>query len=144
MIDDAQAIKNLVHSYCELLDLGDIAGLERLFERCSVVVPGMPEPLVGAESIQRLVVESVQLYDGIPSTKHFVGNIILDIADDRSTAWCRSYYVALQARPGLPLQPIISGRWHDVFTRDEGQWWFAERAIHADLMGDISAHIARR
>jgi hypothetical protein len=40
-----------------------------------------------------------------------------------------------------PPGPILAGRWHDRFERDGDQWRFADRLIHADLVGDLRFHI---
>jgi hypothetical protein len=50
----------------------------------------------------------------------------------------------LQAVPGLPLQPIASGRYHDRFERHDGEWVFAERRVSIDLVGDVSHHLRNR
>ncbi len=84
---------------------------------------------------------AVNLYDGIPSTKHLITHVTVEVDDDRRSASARSYYTALQARPGLPLQPILAGRWHDRFERDGDPWRFAERLIYTDLVGDLRFHI---
>ena len=47
----------------------------------------------------------------------------------------------LQAVPGLPLQPILAGRYHDRFEQDEGTWWFSERRYQIELIGDLSHHM---
>jgi len=47
----------------------------------------------------------------------------------------------LQAVPGLPLQPILAGRYHDRFERRSGVWWFSERRYLVDLVGDVSHHL---
>jgi hypothetical protein len=52
-------------------------------------------------------------------------------------------FAALQALPGLSLQPVASGRYHDRFERRDGQWRFAERRVHVDLVGDVSRHLRR-
>jgi hypothetical protein len=57
------------------------------------------------------------------------------------TAAARTYFTVLQARPDLPLQPIIAGRYHDRFERAGGKWRFAERVIIPDLVGDLSRHL---
>src|SRR5262249_28457768 len=76
-----------------------------------------------------------------PSTKHLVTNLIVEIDDDRRAATARSYYTALQARPSLPLQPILSGRFHDRLERDGKSWHIVERVIYCDLVGDVRFHI---
>lgn len=141
MAEDIQAIKNLIYSYAELLDTGDIEGLGRLFTSATQRTSGTPEELQGAAAVQRLIEDAVHLYDGIPGTKHLITNVIVDVADDRTSATARSYYTALQARPELPLQPILAGRWHDRFERDGDNWRFADRLIYTDLVGDLRFHI---
>lgn len=141
MTDDVQAIKNLVYSYAELLDTGDIEGLARLFTGATLRTSGSSDELRGAAAVQRLIEDSVHLYGGIPGTKHLVTNVIVEISDDRRSATARSYYTALQARPELPLQPILAGRWHDRFELEDDRWGFADRLIYADLVGDLRFHI---
>jgi 3-phenylpropionate/cinnamic acid dioxygenase small subunit len=79
--------------------------------------------------------------DGTPSTKHVISNVTVDVEDGGDTAAARSYFTVLQARPDLPLQPIIAGRYHDRFERVDGAWRFAERLIITDLIGDLSQHL---
>lgn len=140
-MNDVQAITNVVCSYAEMLDAGDLDGLHRLFARATVYTPGAEEPLEGTDAIRRLIVDAVHLYDGAPSTKHLVTNLIVEIDGTGTSATARSYYTALQARPELPLQPIIAGRWHDRLQKHGDQWWLVERRIYADLVGDLTHHI---
>ncbi len=141
MSDDIQAIKNLIHSYAELLDGGDLEGIGQLFERATLRSHGRDHVLQGADAVRQLLKSSVRLYDGIPSTKHLITNVSVEVDDGRRSARARSYYTALQARPELPLQPILAGRWHDRFERDGDQWRFTERVIHTDLVGDLRFHL---
>jgi hypothetical protein len=41
----------------------------------------------------------------------------------------------------LALQPIVSGRYQDVFERGDGQWRFVHRRVRTDLVGDVSRHL---
>lgn len=141
MVDDVQAIKNVVLSYVELLDLGDLDGLANVFARATVRTHRSAIELRGAEAFKEFIEHGVQFYDGIPSTKHVVSNLIVEIDDDRHTATARSYYTAFQARPELPLQPILAGRFHDRLERDGEDWHIVERVIYADLIGDLRFHV---
>jgi len=141
VVDDVQAIKNIVLSYVELLDLGDLDGLAAVFDRATVRVPGLEQELRGAQEFRDFIARSVQFHDGIPSTKHVVSNLIVEVDDDRRSATARSYYTALQARPELPLQPILAGRFHDRLERDHESWHIVERVIHVDLIGDVRFHV---
>ena len=77
--------------------------------------------LTGQDAIQALYAATTRIHpDGTPGTKHVTTNLILDIDDEAGTASARSYWTVLQAVPGLPLQPILAGRYHDRFERAEG------------------------
>jgi hypothetical protein len=138
--DDVQAINNLVFSYAELFDVGDFDSAVRLFAHATVSVAGSDYQARGPAA-RSLLTDLVQLHDGVPRTKHIVANVIVEIEPDGLSASTRSYYVALQAIPNLPLQPILAGRWHDKLEKVNGRWRFVDRVIYCDLMGDISHHI---
>ena len=140
-MDDVQAITNVVLSYVELLDLGDLDGLANVFARATVRIHGSANELRGAAAYKEFIEQGVQFYDGVPSTKHVVSNLIVEIDEDRRTATARSYYTAFQARPELPLQPILAGRFHDRLECDGDQWHIVERVIYADLVGDLRFHV---
>jgi hypothetical protein len=125
----------------ELLDLVDIDGLATLFTKATVRTHGSEQELRGADAVKQLIQGSIHLYEGIPSTKHVVTNIIVEIGDDRRSATARSYWTAFQARPELPLQPILAGRWHDGLERGDDGWHIVERVIYVDLVGDVRFHI---
>lgn len=140
-MDDVHAIKNVVLSYVALLDLGDLDGLANVFARATVRIHGSANELRGAAAYKEFIEQGVQLYDGVPSTKHVVSNLMVEIDDDRRTATARSYYTAFQARPELPLQPILAGRFHDRLEREGDHWHIVERVIYADLVGDLRFHV---
>ena len=142
MPSDEQAILALIHAYAERLDDGDLDGVAALFADATWRTPARAQPLRGTAAVRRAY-DGVLLYDGRPSTKHVITNVTIDIAADAATASARSYFTVLQARPGLPLQPIICGRYHDAFARSAGGWRFADRLILSDLIGDLSRHLRR-
>ena len=87
--------------------------------------------LTGKEAIRGLFTATTRLHpDGTPGTKHVTTNLILEIDEDSGTASARSYWTVLQAVPGLPLQPILAGRYHDRFARATDRWKFTETAVH--------------
>jgi SnoaL-like domain len=91
----------------------------------------------GAAAIETMLRNTVILYDdGTPKTKHLITNISIEVDEDARTGTARSYVTVLQSRPGLRLQPIASGRYHDRFERHDGEWVFAERRVSIDLLGD--------
>ena len=82
------------------------------------------------------------MYDGVPRTKHVITNPIIEVNEEEGTATCRSVYTVIQQADDAPLQPVICGRYHDQFVRDEtGNWRYAYRDYSLmDLVGDMSRH----
>lgn len=145
-VDSARKIENLLYTYAERIDRGDLDGVAELFTHATIFGQenGPPETqFVGVEGARRMYGMSTRLYDddGTPKTKHITSNAIIEVDDAGGTATCRSYYCVVQATPALPLQPIIAGRYHDTFQVIDGEWWFATRTLFVDLMGDLSQHL---
>ena len=94
----------------------------------------------GRDRVRQMYEASTRLYDGgTPLTKHVTTNAQVHVEGERGSA--RSYFTVFQATPALPLQPIISGRYHDTFHRLEGRWWFESRTMLVDHVGDLSHHL---
>ena len=137
---DEQQILNLMYRYMEATDDGDFATRAQLFEHATIVFPEPMGSLTGGDAIAANFASRQRLYDGIPRTSHICTNVHIEISADRSEARARSRYLVLQETEDLPLQPIITGRYHDRFERVDGAWRFAERRFVVDLVGDMSAH----
>ncbi len=145
MSDSAQAITNLIYTYAELLDAGDLDGVAALFThgRICGVENGPPETVFdGPERVRAMYEMATRLYeDGTPKTKHNTSNVQLYLDEDAGTARGKSYYCVTQATPDLPLQVIVTGHYHDTFHRVDGQWWFDSRTMFVDQVGDVSQHL---
>jgi 3-phenylpropionate/cinnamic acid dioxygenase small subunit len=135
-----RAIENLIATYAELVDDGDFAGLGTLL--ADATFTGSGAPVSGPAAIEKMFRDTVIVYDdGTPRTKHVTTNVIIEADEEAGTAASRAYFTVLQALPGLPLQPIASGRYRDRFEHRDGQWRFAERRVRVDLVGDVSHHL---
>jgi 3-phenylpropionate/cinnamic acid dioxygenase small subunit len=135
-----RAIENLIATYAELVDDGDFAGLGTLL--ADAIFTGSGAPVSGSAAIEKMFRDTLIVYDdGTPRTKHVTTNLIIEADEEAGTAVSRAYFTVLQALPGLPLQPIASGRYRDRFECHEGQWRFAERHVRVDLTGDVSHHL---
>lgn len=146
MADSARDIENLLYTYAELIDLGDLDGVADLFTHARIFGQenGPPETVFeGREGAARMYGMSTRIYDdtGTPKTKHLTTNARIEVDDEAGTASSRSYYCVVQATDALPLQPIITGRYHDTFQRIDGVWWFATRTLFVDQVGDLSHHL---
>ena len=140
MEDDVRAITDLVFTYAELFDTGDFDGFGRLFEHGAFRPAGYAgAEFHGSEAVANLIRSSVLLYDGIPSTKHAISNVIVRLNGD--TAGAQAYFTLMQARPDFPLQTIMAGRYRDRFEKVGGSWRYTDHEIFLDLIGDVSKHL---
>ena len=144
MEDPRDAVAALVHRYAELLDGGDLDALADLFARATLRSNQRPVVRSGREDALALYRDTVILYDGSPCTKHVLTNLAIDLDADGTTATARTHFAVLQARPELPLQVVLAGRYHDRFARLDGTWHFTDRLILVDLVGDLRWHARRR
>lgn len=141
MPDPHRTIENLIYSYAERIDGGDLAGVAELFRHGRIEAsPGIV--FEGTPAVRGMYEGATRLYeDGTPRTRHVTTNVALVVDDDAGTATARSYYTVFQQTDVLPLQPIIAGHYHDSFHRVEGEWCFDTRQMFVDLTGDLSHHL---
>ncbi len=145
MIDSARQIENLMYTYAERIDAGNLEGVAELFNHGRIVAsPEAPveTAVAGRDEVLGMYQGSTRLYPcGTPRTKHVTTNAIIEADDDAGTGSARSYYTVFQQLDDFPLQPIITGRYHDTFQRIDGQWWFDTRIMLVDQLGDLSRHL---
>lgn len=137
-------ILNLLYTYAERIDGGDLDGAAALFDDARVKVaagPGGPVT-VDAAGVRAIWEDFIRLYpDGTPRTKHVITNPIVEIDDDGTSATCRSYYTVVQQTDDFPLQAVCAGRYHDEFEKVDGRWRYRFRDYSLlDLQGDFRAH----
>lgn len=141
MPDNYRMIENLVYTYAERIDSGDLAGVADLFRNGRIqAAPGMV--FEGTEQVRGMYDRSTRLYgDGTPRTRHVTTNVVVEVDDNAATAASRSYFTVFQQTDEFSLQPIIAGRYHDTFHRVDGAWCFHTRQMLVDLTGDLSHHL---
>lgn len=139
-----EAVRNLLGRYCELIDAGDFDGLGELLAGAVLSDEAGNEIARGREGVVALYTSTTKRHaDGTPRTRHLTVNSIIEVDEPAGTATARSAYLVFQATESMPLQPIISGRYHDRFALDPatGTWSFTARTITVDLIGDLSDHL---
>ncbi|MCZ8381468.1 nuclear transport factor 2 family protein [Mycobacterium sp. CPCC 205372] len=145
MTDSAREIENLIYSYAERVDAGDLGAVADLFAhgRICGVENGPPETVFeGTARVRQMYDMATRLYeDGTPKTHHHTTNVRIEVDESAGSASARSYYLVTQATPDLPLQVIVTGRYHDTFHRVDGRWWFDSRTMFVDQAGDMSHHL---
>jgi ketosteroid isomerase-like protein len=141
--DDEEAIRGLIVAYAERMDAADFDGVADLFAD-GEFRSSRGTRLVGRDAV-RGQYEAVLLYEGgMPRTMHVLGNIEVLLDADGETAASQCTFMVLGAATPDSLAPILAGRYHDCFRRIDGEWRFAERVVHPDLLGDLSGHMGRR
>ena len=145
MSDSALEITNLIYTYAERLDAGDLDAVAGIFAhgRICGVEDGPPETVFeGSAGVRKLYDMATKIYeDGTPKTKHNTSNVQLHINEAEGTARSTSYYCVTQGTPDLPLQVIVTGHYKDTFHRLDGVWWFDSRVMFVDQVGDVSQHL---
>jgi 3-phenylpropionate/cinnamic acid dioxygenase small subunit len=144
MRDDHEEIARLIHLYAERLDEGDFQGVADLFTHAVLRSNHRPDGRRGRDAALQLYRDTVQLHAGKPATKHVITNLVVELEPDAPIATARSYFTVFQARPELPLQAIIAGRYHDRFEKVDRAWRFSDRLILVDLLGDLRFHLKSR
>ncbi|MBX7432207.1 nuclear transport factor 2 family protein [Mycobacterium sp. Y57] len=133
---DKLAVTELLYRYAELIDAGDFDGVGALLGRGSFM------GVAGAERIASLFAGTTRRFPdhgNTPRTRHLVLNPVVDVHAD--TAAARSTFCVVQQTETVPLQPIVVGRYRDTFTRGGDGWYFAERLVDIEMIGDVSAHL---
>lgn len=150
MTDSARAIEDLLSTYAERIDAGDLDGVADLFAHGRILgqEDGPPESVFeGREGVRRMYERMVRIHpDGTPMTKHLTTNAIVEVDEAAGRATARSTYLVTQATPELPLQVIVTGHYRDTFHRPQGPaggWWFDSRTMYVDQVGDLSQHLTR-
>jgi hypothetical protein len=121
--EDYLAILELLYGYADRID----ASLDS-------EVPGLPKP--DPEKRAYIVYPDT----GTPKSHHMTTNLAIH-PDGPGRAEGYSYFTVFQATETLPLQPIITGYYHDRFEKKGGAWRFAERKVHPKNWGELSQHL---
>ena len=135
-MSDRSAITELLYRYAELIDAGDFDGVGRLLGRGNFM------GVAGSEAIAALFAATTRRFSdhgNTPRTRHLVLNPIVDVLGD--TAAARSTFCVVQQTDTVALQPIVVGRYADTFARDDHGWFFTERTVDVEMIGDVSDHL---
>lgn len=140
-LTDGDHVRGLLGTYCRLIDAGDFAGVGQLMADAVLMTEDGTPIAAGADEVAALYAGIVMLHDdGTPGTQHVVVNTELEELDGGAIR-ARSAYLVLQAVPGLPLQPVVTGSYVDTFEASGG-WHFVERRFSIGRSGDLSHHLA--
>jgi hypothetical protein len=133
-------IRHLLAAYVHNLDYGKVDANAELLANAKFKVPGTV--VTGRDEIGHFLRTNLQYHtDGTPRTWHSISNVLIHV-DTATSASSVSYFTVHQELPGLPLQPIVTGRYVDTFELRDEVWVFASREVDPRLFGDVSHHVA--
>jgi hypothetical protein len=129
LLEDKDAIRELLAEYCFLFDAAEFDDWVRLFTKDGVFQVQNVGRFAGRDQLLQFV-RSIPLTDGSPLMKHCVMNTIIDVQGDVATV--RTYVVVI--RGGQRVDIGVAGRYRDSVRRVHGRWLFAERQAFLDFM----------
>ncbi|MDO6415221.1 nuclear transport factor 2 family protein [Sphingomonas sp. BIUV-7] len=133
-------VRRLLATYAQNLDYGKVdANADILANARFKVADTIVE---GRDGIAHFLKTNLQYHvDDTPRTWHSVSNVLIDV-HSATAASSICYFTVHQELPGLPLQPIVTGRYIDSFEQHDGAWRFSSREVEGRLFGDVSRHVA--
>lgn len=133
-------VRRLLATYVHNLDDGKVeANAELLSDASFLVVDTVVE---GRAAIAKFLKTNVQHHaDGTPRTSHSLSNSLIDV-ESPTRATSVTYFTVHQEVEGLPLQPIVTGKYEDAFELRDGRWRFVTRSVQPRLVGVLSHHVA--
>jgi len=133
---DRLAIRELVDAYAHCADRRDAKGQMALFTEdtrllvfMDATVAAPTQELHGRESLAP-VFDNLNTYR---ATTHFNGQSTITLDGSRATgeSYCLAHHVSVDGSGQRSLM-IASIRYLDEFTKQDGEWYFAERRLMVD------------
>ena len=141
-IEDVFEIRNLLYSYCWLIDSGDFEGVCQLLKDADISYGGKLTYSRDPEGYMQTLKPVVRYKDGTTKTVHMCIDPIIEVAPDVLSATAKSYTVVVQGITGQMLPQIIwVDRKLDTFEKVEGRWRFKSRDFITRAEGDTARHI---
>ncbi len=125
---DREAIRTLIHAYCNAADRHDHAKMRSLYHPDAIDDHGAMSSGPAMDFIDRLP----EIQAAMEILHHNVTTINLAIDGDYAEG--EVYLLALHRVKGAdgPFDVLVGGRYFDKYARRDGRWKFAHRAIVAD------------
>jgi ketosteroid isomerase-like protein len=130
MLEDKDAIRELMHRYCFCMDEGRFEELASLFSADGVWTAPY-RTATGPADIEAWLRQSVP---ATPKRMHYVMNSIIAVEGDRATA--RSNYLVMVEGAEGPV-PSVCGTYVDAYTRTDAGWRFSRRELVHAFKGEM-------
>ena len=130
LLEDYLEIQQLLHKYCHVVDRGTAEEVAALFHRDAVLLPRheSDERYEGREAVRGWYQRYMENFRAkVRYLRHKIESPVIAIAGNEATSVC--YLDADSITASVNEANVAFGRYDDKFVKDEGRWWFKERAI---------------
>jgi len=146
VLEDREAIRELMFTYGKLLDAKDLAGYSKLFARDGVWEGGIGSAK-GPEEIYQMLdtVFSRAGANEFGPSYHIMSDIMISVDGDTATSWSHWSWI-VEGKDGTPTGQR-SGHYEDRLVREDGEWKFLHRLTVTELPTpemDAEAEIFRK
>ncbi len=136
MLEDKDAIRELLHRYCFHMDEGRFIELAALFAQDGQWIA----PYRTAKGPAEIAAWLEQSVPQQPKRMHYVMNSIIDMAGTRATA--RSNYLVMVEGPSGPI-PSVCGTYADELVNLPDGWRFQRRELIHAFKGEMALALPR-
>ena len=136
MLEDKDAIRELLHRYCFYMDEGRFVDLAALFADDGAWIA----PYRAAKGPAEIAAWLEQSVPQQPKRMHYVMNSIIDMAGTRATA--RSNYLVMVEGPSGPI-PSVCGTYADELVNLPDGWRFQRRELIHAFKGEMALTLPR-
>jgi uncharacterized protein (TIGR02246 family) len=134
VLEDKDAIREVMAAYCHALDAGRFADVASLFADDGVWTTDYGEAK-GRGAIEDMLRSIVPVRGEGPQRKHYITNIIIKVNEDSAES-ISDYLVVRESGP--ELIPVMGGTYKDKWVRQDGTWRFARKELVHDIAGDMA------
>jgi hypothetical protein len=130
VVEDHLAILQLLHKYCHAVDRGTADDVAELFHRNAVLLPRYEsdERYEGRNAVRGWYQRYMENFRAkVRYLRHKIESPVIEITGNEATAVC--YLDADSITESINVAYVAFGRYDDKFIKDDGRWWFKERAI---------------
>jgi 3-phenylpropionate/cinnamic acid dioxygenase small subunit len=135
MLEDKEAIRELLHRYCFCMDEGRFGELAALFSADGEWIA----PYRTAKGPADIAAWLQQSVPPSPRRVHYVMNSIIDSDGKRATA--RSNYLVMVEGENGPF-PSVCGVYDDVLVKQPDGWRFRRRQLIHAFKGEMALRLA--
>jgi hypothetical protein len=130
-------IREVMARYCHALDSGRYGDVARLFTEDGQWTTDY-DSAIGPAAIEAVLTRNVPRKGEGPQRKHFIANVIIDLAGDAADA--RSDYLIIRESEN-GLIPVMGGTYLDKFAKVDGVWKFKRKELVHDIAGDMALKV---